>query len=63
MGPGTRLDGNRSLMAKHVDSNTSHRKGYKMASAIQWFLRKFNVNLVIAVVAFKVARVMCPVTV
>ena len=31
--------------------------------AIQWFLRKFNVDLNDAVTAFKAARVMCPVTV
>ncbi|KAL9970199.1 hypothetical protein ACROYT_G022533 [Oculina patagonica] len=31
--------------------------------AIQWFLRKFNVDLYDAVTAFKAARVMCPVTV
>ena len=34
-----------------------------MASAIQWFLGKFNVNAIDAVAAFKDARVMCPVTV
>ena len=31
--------------------------------AIQWFLRNFNVDLNDAVMAFKAARVMCPVTV
>ena len=31
--------------------------------AIQWFLRKFNVDLNDAVTAFKAARVMCPMTV
>ena len=31
--------------------------------AIQWFLRKFNVDLYNAVTAFKAARVMCPVTI
>ena len=31
--------------------------------AIQWFLRKFNVDLYDAVTAFKAGRVMCPVTV
>ena len=50
-------------MANHVGPNTSHGEGYKMASAVQWFLRKVNVNLIDAVAAFKVARVMCPVTV
>ena len=30
---------------------------------IQWFLRKFNVELYDTVSAFKAARVMCPVTV
>ena len=34
-----------------------------MASAIQWFLRKFNVNAIDAVAAFKDARAMCPVMV
>ena len=34
-----------------------------MVSAIQWFLRKFNVNLIDTVAAFIDARVMCPVTV
>ena len=34
-----------------------------MASAILWFLGKFNVNLLDAVLHFKYARVMCPVTV
>ena len=32
------------LKANHVGRNTSHRKGYKMMSAKQWFLGKFNVN-------------------
>lgn len=31
--------------------------------AIQWFLRKFNVDLIEAVAAFKAAKVMCPVMV
>ena len=44
-------------MAKYVGLRTSHKKGYKMASAI----RKFNVNLFDAVAAFEDARVMCPV--
>ena len=34
-----------------------------MASAIQWFLGKFNMNAIDAVAAFKDPRVMCPVTV
>ena len=54
MGPGSRVNGTGSLPANHVGPNTSHRGGYKMASAIQWFLREFNVN------AFKDTRVMCP---
>ena len=33
-----------------------------MVSAIQWFLGKFNVDLIDAVAVFKDARVMCPVT-
>ena len=57
MGPGTRVNETGSLRANYVGPNTSHREGYKMASAIQWFLRKVNVN------AFKDARVMCPVMV
>ena len=38
MWPGT------GLKANHVGPNTSDREGYKMMSAIQWFLGKFNVN-------------------
>ena len=49
------------LTASHVGPNTSHREGFKMASVIQWFLRKFNVNRIDAVAAFKDARLMCPV--
>ena len=63
METGTRVTGTGSLTANHVGPNTSHREGYKMASAIQWFLRKFRVNLIDAVAAFKNGRVMCPVTV
>ena len=44
MGPGTRVNETGSLRANYVGPNTSHREGYKMASAIQCFLRKFNVN-------------------
>ena len=55
--------GNGSLTANHVGPNTSHREGYKMESAIRWFLGKFNVNLIDAVTAFKDRRVMCPVTI
>lgn len=56
-----RVNGTGSLPANHVGPNTSHREGYKMASAIQWFLRKFNVNAIDAVAVFKYARAMCPV--
>ena len=59
----TRVTGNGSLTANHVGTNTSHREGYKMESAIRWFLGQFNVNLIDAVTAFKDRRVMCPVTV
>ena len=51
------------ISANYVGTNTSHREGYKMASVIQCCLRKFNENLIDAVVAFIDARAMCPVSV
>ena len=63
MGPGTRVNGTGSLPANHVGPDTSHREGYKMASAIQWFLWKFNVNAIDPIAAFKDAGAMCPVIV
>ena len=53
----------RAVVAAIVNEDPNQRAAALEQPAIQWFLRKFNVDLNDAVTALKAARVMCPVTV